>query len=130
MQATQAPADEFGMHGLLNIMNGVNPALSSFAKGIDLTTLGLNMTSSESIYKKFASPWSNEPATGEPEYNIPECYYAKQPPALKVSIPTWYVRLLEELLCAICTDLIIYDLMQQNCFSTFLPETLFYIFYR
>ncbi|KAL3498784.1 hypothetical protein ACH5RR_041516 [Cinchona calisaya] len=100
MQAPQAPADKFGMLGLLNIIKMVNPALTSLALGIDLTTLGLNLNSSESIHKKFASPWSEEPAKGEPEYNIPECYYATQPPALK-----------------------------QSYFSKFRPETLFYIFY-
>lgn len=92
MQGTQAPADRFGMLGLLNTIKMVNPALTSLALGIDLTTLGLNLNSSESIYKRFASPWSEEPVKGEPEYNIPECYYAKQPPALKVSILTLHVK--------------------------------------
>ncbi|KAL3499399.1 hypothetical protein ACH5RR_038492 [Cinchona calisaya] len=100
LQATQAPADKFGMLGLLSVIKMVNPALTSLALGIDLTTLGLNLNSSESIHKKFASPWSDEPAKGEPEYNVPECYYAEQPPALK-----------------------------QSYFSKFRLETLFYIFY-
>ncbi|XP_027181310.1 probable NOT transcription complex subunit VIP2 [Coffea eugenioides] len=99
-QATSAPADKFGMLGLLNIIKMVDPPLTSLALGTDLTTLGLNLNSSESIHKKFASPWSEEPAKGEPEYSIPTCYYAEQLLALK-----------------------------QSCFSKFRPETLFYIFY-
>ncbi|XLR23183.1 hypothetical protein S83_051083, partial [Arachis hypogaea] len=49
---------------------------------IDLTTLGLNLNSSENLHKTFGSPWSDEPAKGDPEFNVPQCYYAKQPPAL------------------------------------------------
>ncbi|QHO11695.1 putative NOT transcription complex subunit [Arachis hypogaea] len=68
---------------------------------IDLTTLGLNLNSSENLHKTFGSPWSDEPAKGDPEFNVPQCYYAKQPPAL-----------------------------HQGYLSKFSVETLFYIFYR
>ncbi|KAL2525056.1 NOT2/NOT3/NOT5 family [Abeliophyllum distichum] len=100
MQSSQSVPDRFGMLGLLSVIKMTNPGLTSLALGIDLTSLGLNLNSSETIHKKFASPWSDEPARGEPEYSVPECYYAKQPPPLK-----------------------------QSCFARFRPETLFYIFY-
>ncbi|XP_031099150.1 probable NOT transcription complex subunit VIP2 isoform X1 [Ipomoea triloba] len=99
LQASQA-ADRFGMFGLLNVIKMTNPALSTLALGVDLTSLGLNLNSVDNLHKTFASPWSDEPAKGEPEYTIPECYNAKQSPALK-----------------------------QSYFSKFRPETLFYIFY-
>uniref|UniRef100_A0A0D9VLV4 J domain-containing protein n=1 Tax=Leersia perrieri TaxID=77586 RepID=A0A0D9VLV4_9ORYZ len=51
--------------------------------GIDLTTLGLNLNSPDNLYKTFGSPWSNEPAKGEPEFHIPACYSADQPPPLE-----------------------------------------------
>ncbi|KAK6137531.1 hypothetical protein DH2020_028729 [Rehmannia glutinosa] len=86
-QGSQSLPDQYGMLGLLRIIKMVNPALTSLALGIDLTTLGLNLNSSETLHKKFASPWSDEPVRGEPEYSVPECYYAKQTPPLKVSMP-------------------------------------------
>ncbi|KAL3647201.1 hypothetical protein CASFOL_008169 [Castilleja foliolosa] len=99
-QGSQSLPDQYGMVGLLSIIKMVNPALTSLALGIDLTTLGLNLNSSETLHKKFASPWSDEPVRGEPEFNVPECYYAKQTPPLK-----------------------------QSYFARFRPENLFYIFY-
>ncbi|KAL6550041.1 hypothetical protein OROMI_020529 [Orobanche minor] len=99
-QGSQSLSDHYGMLGLISIIKMVNPALTSLALGIDLTTLGLNLNSSETLHKKFASPWSDEPIRGEPEYNVPECYHAKQTPPLK-----------------------------QSYFARFRPETLFFIFY-
>jgi CCR4-NOT transcription complex subunit 2 len=43
----------------------------------------LNLNSQDSLYKTFGSPWSNEPAKGEPDFQIPACYSAEQPPALQ-----------------------------------------------
>lgn len=99
-QGSQGVPDQYGMLGLLSIIRMVNPALTSLVLGIDLTTLGLNLNSPETLYKKFASPWSEEPVRGEPEYNVPECYHAKPSPPFK-----------------------------QCYFAKFRLETLFYIFY-
>ncbi|XP_052733733.1 probable NOT transcription complex subunit VIP2 isoform X4 [Vigna angularis] len=98
IQTTQP--DPFGLLGLLSVIRMSDPDLTSLALGIDLTTLGLNLNSSENLHKTFGSPWSDEPAKGDPEFNVPQCYYAKQPPAL-----------------------------HQGYFSKFSVETLFYIFY-
>lgn len=86
MQAPQSAPDPFGLLGLLSVIRLVDPDLSSLALGIDLTTLGLNLNSTENLYKTFASPWSDEPAKGDPEFTVPQCYYAKQPPPLHVSL--------------------------------------------
>uniref|UniRef100_A0A3Q7H144 NOT2/NOT3/NOT5 C-terminal domain-containing protein n=1 Tax=Solanum lycopersicum TaxID=4081 RepID=A0A3Q7H144_SOLLC len=100
MQAQTAP-DPFGMLGLLSVIRMSDPDLTSLALGIDLTTLGLNLNSAENLHKTFGSPWSDEPAKGDPEFTVPQCYYAKQPPPLN-----------------------------QAYFSKLQLDTLFYIFYR
>ncbi|KAJ0978141.1 hypothetical protein J5N97_013615 [Dioscorea zingiberensis] len=99
-QGSQANLDRFGLLGLLNVIRMNDPDLSSLALGIDLTTLGLNLNSSSNLYKSFASPWSDEPVKGEPEYSIPNCYHSKQSPPLT-----------------------------QGHYARFQPWTLFYIFY-
>ncbi|XP_073114477.1 probable NOT transcription complex subunit VIP2 isoform X1 [Elaeis guineensis] len=99
MQGTQTP-DRFGLLGLLSVIRMNDPDLTSLALGVDLTRLGLNLNSSDNLHKTFGSPWSDELGKGEPDYCIPTCYYAKQPPTL-----------------------------HQGHFSKFQRETLFYIFY-
>ncbi|XVF46449.1 hypothetical protein PTKIN_Ptkin03bG0027500 [Pterospermum kingtungense] len=100
IQAAQSNPDPFGLLGLLSVIRMSDPDLTSLALGIDLTTLGLNLNSSENLHKTFGSPWSDDPAKGEPEFTVPQCYYAKQPPPL-----------------------------HQGYFSKFIVDTLFYIFY-
>ncbi|CAN0853950.1 Probable NOT transcription complex subunit VIP2 (Fragment) [Linum grandiflorum] len=103
IKAMQAPSptEDFGLLGLLCVIRMNNPELTSLALGIDLTTLGLNLNSAENLHKTFGSPWSDEPAKGDPEFSVPQCYYAKPPPTL-----------------------------HQGYFSKFNLDTLFYIFYR
>ncbi|KAL9225384.1 hypothetical protein vseg_001317 [Gypsophila vaccaria] len=100
MQSSQGATDPFGLLGILSVIRMTDPDLTSLALGIDLMTLGLNLNSSENLYKNFASPWSDEPIKGEPDFNVPECYSAKQPPILN-----------------------------QGYFAKFQLQTLFYIFY-
>ncbi|XP_020113985.1 probable NOT transcription complex subunit VIP2 isoform X2 [Ananas comosus] len=100
IQGVQNPPDPFGLLGLLSVIRMNDQDLASLALGIDLTTLGLNLNSPDNLYKTFGSPWSNEPAKGEPEFSIPNCYCAEQPPPLSA-----------------------------RHFSKFQLETLFYIFY-
>ncbi|XP_040992367.1 probable NOT transcription complex subunit VIP2 isoform X1 [Juglans microcarpa x Juglans regia] len=100
MPAAQSATDQYGLLGLLSVIRMSNPDLTSLALGIDLTTLGLNLNSTENLHKTFGSPWSDEPVKGDPEFTVPQCYYAKQPPVL-----------------------------HQSYFSKFTVDTLFYIFY-
>lgn len=100
MQVTQSNPDRFGLLGLLSVIKMSNQDLTSLALGIDLTTLGLNLNSTENLHKTFASPWSNEPSKGDPEFSVPQCYYAKNSPPL-----------------------------HQGLFTKLLLETLFYVFY-
>ncbi|XP_039027747.1 probable NOT transcription complex subunit VIP2 isoform X2 [Hibiscus syriacus] len=100
MQSAQSNPDPFGLLGLQSVLRMSDPDLTSLALGIDLTTLGLNLNSSENLYKTFGSPWSDEPAKSDLEFTVPQCYYTKQPPTL-----------------------------HQGYFSKFTVDTLFYIFY-
>ncbi|KAJ6805773.1 putative NOT transcription complex subunit VIP2 isoform X2 [Iris pallida] len=100
LQGSQTTPDRFGLLGLLSVIRMNDPDLTSLALGIDLTTLGLNLNATENLHKTFGSPWSDEPAKGEPEYNIPSCYYARPAPRL-----------------------------QEGHFERFHLSTLFYIFY-
>lgn len=104
MQASQTAPDLYGLHGLLDVIRMSDPDLTSLALGIDLTTLGLNLNSTENLYKTYASPWSDEPVKGDPEFIVPQCYYAKQPPPLSVSLPN--------ILFSICFNSIIFMLLK------------------
>ncbi|XP_047095318.1 probable NOT transcription complex subunit VIP2 isoform X2 [Lolium rigidum] len=83
VQGTQTAPDPYSLLALLNLIRSKEPGPTSLALGLDLTTLGLNLNSQDSLYKTFGSPWSNEPAKGEPDFQIPACYSAEQPPALQ-----------------------------------------------
>jgi CCR4-NOT transcription complex subunit 2 len=50
--------------------------------GTDLTTFGLNLNASESLYPNFISPFSDNTQSDEPNYKTPDCYMM-HPPALK-----------------------------------------------
>ncbi|KAH9701038.1 NOT2 3 5 domain-containing protein [Citrus sinensis] len=91
IQAAHSTPDPFGLLGLLSVIKMSDPDLTSLALGIDLTTLGLNLNSTENLHKTFGSPWSDEPAKGDPEFTVPQCYYAKQPPALHEH-RLWFIR--------------------------------------
>jgi len=67
--------DRFGLLGLLSVIQMTNPDLNTLALGTDLTTLGLNLNSTESLYSTFASPWADGPSRREPEFSLPMCYY-------------------------------------------------------
>lgn len=98
-QGTINKAERYGLKGLLNVIRMTDPDLNTLALGTDLTTLGLNLNSTEVLYATFAYPTMDVPTRREAEYVLPYCYYM-QPPALKTSH-----------------------------LSKFKVETLFYIFY-
>ncbi|KAI7901503.1 uncharacterized protein BX663DRAFT_514642 [Cokeromyces recurvatus] len=79
--------DPYGLLGLLGVIRMTDPDRSMLALGSDLTTLGLDLNTSDSIYSTFISPWSdtqNLPGLNvEPGYYLPSCYRNVQatPPA-------------------------------------------------
>ncbi|OQR81486.1 hypothetical protein THRCLA_11691, partial [Thraustotheca clavata] len=82
----QQPSEEASLFGLLGMLQVIRPTdpERNVAQGCDLTSLGLNLNSSEPLHPTFASPWSDAPCTKEPQYTLPLCYY-NQPPVLKTS---------------------------------------------
>eukprot|EP00753_Platysulcus_tardus_P017316 PLAT6362.1.p1 GENE.PLAT6362.1~~PLAT6362.1.p1 ORF type:complete len:590 (-),score=218.67 PLAT6362.1:93-1769(-) len=81
---TGTDKERYGLMGLLSVIRMTDPDLNTLALGIDLTTLGLNLNSPESLYATFASPWADKPSAADPEFCLPQCYY-QQPPVLKTS---------------------------------------------
>ena len=77
-------AERFGLSGLLPVIRMTDPDLNMLALGTDLTTLGLNLNSTEMMYATFAYPCAADPARSEADHVLPSCYYL-QPPALKTS---------------------------------------------
>jgi len=71
----------YGLLGLLNVIRMTDPDLSTLALGKDLTSLGLNLNSPDSLHATFASPWASVPTKSRPTFSLPSCYYIK-PPAL------------------------------------------------
>ncbi|CAK4086517.1 unnamed protein product [Aphanomyces euteiches] len=79
-------SDEQSKFSLLGMLQFMRPHESerTLVHGYDLTSLGMNLNSSESLHQTFASPWADAPCTKEPQYNLPTCYY-NQPPVLKTT---------------------------------------------
>ena len=82
-QAAGGGAARYGLLGLLSVIRMQDPDLTTLALGTDLTMLGLNLNSTDSLWKTFASPWADAPAAGEPELSLPECFLTQQPPRLQ-----------------------------------------------
>jgi CCR4-NOT transcription complex subunit 2 len=61
---------DFGLLGLLGVIRMTDADRNALALGSDLTSLGLNLNSNEQLYSTFASPWSENPATKEPHYQV------------------------------------------------------------
>lgn len=97
--ARGSAVDRFGLLGLLNVIRMSNHDLTTLALGTDLTTLGLDLNARDNLYRRFASPWAEGPAKGEPEFTLPPCYVHEAPT------------------------------LQPSYFTKFQQGTLFYIFY-
>ena len=50
--------------------------------GTDLTGFGLNLNSGESLFPTFASPFTDQALTPDPQFHTPSCYMM-HPPSLK-----------------------------------------------
>lgn len=80
--AGSAIHSDYGLLGLLSVIRMTDADRNALALGSDLQSLGLNVKSSDKLYNTFGSPFVDTPATREPSYHIPMCYYMN-PPALK-----------------------------------------------
>lgn len=67
--------------GLLDVIRMTDPDLTTLALGMDLASLGLDLTSGEPLYMSFVSPWGD--AHTRINQLIPPCYQMPQlPPPL------------------------------------------------
>lgn len=66
--------DRYGLLGLLPVIRMVNPNVSTLALGADLTMLGLNLNSPDSLYKSFTLPWNDSAPKNDLELTIPSAY--------------------------------------------------------
>lgn len=91
---------QYGLLGLLGVIRMENENMSKLALGMDLTTLGLNLNSSDLLHRDMVSPFEE----GRPAY-VPACY---APPPVGTGPQLS---------------------LQQEHFGRYHLETLFYIFY-
>ena len=82
-EVDKGAAEKYGLLGLLPVVRMGDSDLNTLALGSDLTTLGLNLNSSKSLYSTFASPWAETPSSSEPQFTLPTCYFMATPPPLK-----------------------------------------------
>ena len=68
--AGSALSGDYGLLGLLGVIRMSDADRNALALGSDLTSLGLNLNSSDQLYSTFASPWSDSPTTREPQYQV------------------------------------------------------------
>jgi hypothetical protein len=94
-----SPSDRYSLLGLLAVIRMTDPDLTMLALGTDLTGLGLNLNSPDSLYKLLVSPLADNPVRQEPDFAVPACY-KHTPPRL-----------------------------QPGYLAKFKEDTLFYIFY-
>jgi CCR4-NOT transcription complex subunit 2 len=48
--------------GLLGVIRMTDNDLNTLSLGCDLTTLGLNLNTSDKLYNSFLSPWQEQPS--------------------------------------------------------------------
>ena len=63
------------LSGLLDVIRMTNPDKTMLALGLDLTSLGLSLSSLDPLHATFMSPYAAVPSTGaEPTFKSPDCY--------------------------------------------------------
>eukprot|EP01135_Chromosphaera_perkinsii_P001034 Nk52_evm4s157 gene=Nk52_evmTU4s157 len=98
----EGPDSRYGLMGLLSVIRMTEQDINMLSLGCDLTSLGLSLNSSESLYSSFTTPFpefskrsqsgessAGGPGKSEPEYTLPQCYYVQatlQPPQMKLTL--------------------------------------------
>lgn len=82
VSAVLSKEGRFGLAGLLDIIRITDKDSTALALGSDLTTYGLNLTSTDCLYASFTSPFNEQPSPVEPHFQTPQCYLL-QPTSLK-----------------------------------------------
>jgi CCR4-NOT transcription complex subunit 2 len=72
--------EKFGLLGLVDVVRMTNQDVTMLALGCDLTSLGLDLNSTDNIYSNFMSPFADNPTTGaEPSFSISTSYAFSKP---------------------------------------------------
>jgi hypothetical protein len=101
LQKKEDTKERFGLLGLVDVVRMSNQDISMLALGCDLTSLGLDINSTDNIYSNFMSPFADNPTAGaEPSFSLSPAYILSKP------VPSSLSRM-----------------------SKLTEETLFYIFY-
>jgi CCR4-NOT transcription complex subunit 2 len=67
--------ERYGLKGMLAMLKGPYPDQTALLTGVDITSLGLDLGSSEPLSQSIWSPWDDLPARPDvPQYTLPECY--------------------------------------------------------
>jgi CCR4-NOT transcription complex subunit 2 len=86
-------AGNFGLMGLMGVIRMEDPDRGSLALGTDLTTLGLNLNSNDSLHTIFSGPWDD--SSRDALFSLPPSYPRKatvRPEILeKVNLETLFV---------------------------------------
>jgi len=85
----------FGLMGLMGLIKSEDSDRTILAGGMDLTTLGLNLNSNESLQTTFSSPWTEDPSQSEFIFSLPASFPSQvivRPEIMeKVSLETLFV---------------------------------------
>lgn len=80
--ANMTEKERFGTKGFLAEQDNATPAARSLMRGVDLSTLGINMGSVEPLLPSYPGPWAEPNAQPlrplDSEYSIPDCYTVKK----------------------------------------------------
>ncbi|KAI1614988.1 hypothetical protein EDD36DRAFT_170742 [Exophiala viscosa] len=80
--AGMSEKEKFGMKGYLAEQDNASPAGRNLMRGVDLSTLGINMSSQEPLLPTYPGPWAEPNAQPlrplDSEYTIPDCYTVKK----------------------------------------------------
>ena len=74
--------EKFGMKGYIAEQDSASQAGRALMRGVDLSTLGINMNSQEPLLPTYPGPWAEPGAQPlrplDSEYTIPDCYTVKK----------------------------------------------------
>ena len=80
--ASLTEKDKFGMKGYIAEQDHASPAARTLLRGVDLSTVGINMGSENPLLQTYPGPWAPPNAAPlrplDSEYTIPDCYTVKK----------------------------------------------------
>ncbi|KAJ3120872.1 hypothetical protein HK098_004188 [Nowakowskiella sp. JEL0407] len=71
------PRDPYSLLSLISLIRPSDSAKNLLASGADLTTLGLNLNSTDTLNSHFVSPFADDPLLPHwknPKFELPDCY--------------------------------------------------------